>query len=417
LSDGRLVEQLAGGLFAVYDPQSGSTATVHSIECGGITYVPVTDDPTITDNELHLPYQVSEYGNEKQLDEEIEEYLAYFCDAPALELKFAAKLIRLSYIQDRLREVPYLHAFGQGGSGKTRFTDVVGMACHRPLMLVSGTAASTFRICEQYTPTLCFDEFNPQLSSEDTEAMIQILNAGFQRRRKVPRSEKGQNGAFITRFYRPFGIKIFSGLKMTGSFPFESRTIPVLLSTTRRKDITFCDTGEIDARSEPLREKLTLWRLRNWHRDYQILIRETEAVFKEREVLPRYVQIGVPLGILIGDPETKERFIASLEARTKDARQDQAETIDGQIVAAIHQLLTVTREETVYLQSEDGRAPAFGDPCALLSLPRLLEACAECLPEKNPTSEGSRQNHLDWQAGQKPRPTYPANLSSCLKRV
>lgn len=382
LPDGRLIEQIAGGQFMVYDPQTATATPANSVECDGVVYVPVTDDPTVADNELHLAYQLTEYHKEKYLDEEIEDYLAHFCDAPALELRFAAKLVRLSYIQDRLNEVPYLHAFGQPGSGKTRFSDVVGMACYRPLMLVSGSAASTFRICESYMPTLCFDEFNPQLKSDDTEALIQILNAGFQRRRKVPRAEKGPNGAFITKFYRPFGIKIFSGLKLTGSFPFESRTIPILLSTTRRKDIGFCDTGEIDTLSAPIREKLTLWRLRNWHRDYQIKIRETELIFKQREILPRYIQIGVPLGMLIDDADTKDKFIASLEARTKDANQEQAESIDGQIVAAIHQLLTVTIQGEVELMPEDGKAPVFGEPCGLLSLPLLLDACAESLPEK-----------------------------------
>jgi hypothetical protein len=89
-----------------------------------------------------------------------------------------------------LREVPYLRIVGPSGSGKTRISDVIGMASHRPYLLVEGSAASTFRISDRYQATLCFDEFNPILDSEDRAALIQILNAGFQRRPKVPRVEK-----------------------------------------------------------------------------------------------------------------------------------------------------------------------------------------------------------------------------------
>ncbi len=130
LSDGRLIEQINDGRFVIYD---GSGVEYGArVDCDGVTYAPITGDPCVEDNDLHLPDQVSEFGDEAALDKQIEEYLARFCDAPARELKIAAKLIRLTYIQDKLNEVPYLHVVGPSGYGKTRMSDVVGMACPSP---------------------------------------------------------------------------------------------------------------------------------------------------------------------------------------------------------------------------------------------------------------------------------------------
>jgi hypothetical protein len=81
LYDGRLIEQLAGRVFAVYDDSSVDTAS--KVECDGITYLPISGDPCIEDNDLHLPKHLIEYGEERLLDEEIEDYLSKFCSAQA----------------------------------------------------------------------------------------------------------------------------------------------------------------------------------------------------------------------------------------------------------------------------------------------------------------------------------------------
>ena len=382
LPDGRLIEQLQGAKFAVYDGSAIEYAT--RVECDGTVYMPVTGDPCIEDNDLHLPERLTEYDEERLLDEEIETYLSMFCDAPARELKFAAKLIRLTYIQDQLIEVPYLHIVGPSGSGKTRMSDVVGMACHLPYLIVEGSAASTFRISDKYGVTMCFDEFNPMVDSEDQAALIQILNAGFQRRRKVPRVEKGPNGEFVTRSFRPFGIKIFSGLKLTGSYAFQRRTIPIQLSVTKNPKIPYCDDGTIDVLSAPLREKLTLWRLRNLTKDYRVLIRKTEAIFKSREIMPGFVQIGVPLAMLIEDEKLRDDFISTMETRTTDAAEDRRESFDGRIVALIHGRLFDIDDDGKAQWKVKGDLSELedGKPCEALRVELLTELINEGVPEK-----------------------------------
>jgi hypothetical protein len=389
LSDGRLIEQLHKGVFAVYD---GSTIEYAScVECDGVIYEPITGDPCIEDNDLHLPERLTEYGDERLLDEEVENYLSKFCDAPARELKFAAKLVRLTYIQDRLNEVPYLHIIGPSGSGKTRMSDVVGMACHRPYLLVEGTASFAFRISEKFTATLCFDEFNPKVDSDDQQALIQILNAGFQRRRKVPRVEKGANGEFVTRSFRPFGIKIFSGLKLTGSYAFQRRTIPIQLSITTNKDIPYCDDGLIDELSAPLREKLTLWRLRNLARDYRSLIRTTETIFKSKEVMPGFVQIGVPLAMLIEDKKLQGEFIATMETRTSDVAEEKKESFDGRIVGLIHSRLFDVDENGEAKWKVKGNLPELieGEACEGLRVELLITSLNDGVSEKKKITDSA----------------------------
>jgi DNA polymerase I-like protein with 3'-5' exonuclease and polymerase domains len=403
LSDGRLIEQLHGGQFALYD--GSAVEYVSSVECDGITYTPITGDPCIEDNDLHLPERLTEYDQERFLDEEIETYLATFCDAHPRELKFAAKLIRLTYIQDQLIEVPYLHIVGPSGSGKTRMSDVVGMACHLPYMIVEGSAASTFRISDKYGVTMCFDEFNPQVDSEDQQALIQILNAGFQRRRKVPRVEKGPNGEFVTRSFRPFGIKIFSGLKLTSSYAFQRRTIPIQLSVTKNPKIPYCDDGTIDVLSAPLREKLTLWRLRNLTNDYRALIRKTEAIFKSRDVMPGFVQIGVPLAMLIEDETLRDQFISSMQSRTDDAKEDRRQSMDGQSVSLIHSRLFDVLEDGTARWKVKGDLPELveGEPCEALRIDLLKDSINADLLERQkftPTRYGIHLKSLGFRSAQ-----------------
>lgn len=380
LPDGRLIEQIHNGLFAVYNGASIEYST--RVECDNVTYLPIKGDPCIEDNDIHLPDHLTEYDKEEYLDQEIETYLATFCDAPVRELKYAAKLIRLTYIQDRLNEVPYLHIVGPSGSGKTRMSDVVGMACHRPFLLVDGTASFAFRISEKFSATLCFDEFNPKVDSDDTHALMQILNAGFQRRRKVPRTEK-INGEFVARMFSPFGVKIFSGLKITDSYAFQRRTIQIQLSVTLNKNIPFCDDGRIDELSAPLREKLTLWRLRNWKEDYRSLTKKTESIFKSKDILPGYVQTGVPLAMLIKDIGLQNEFMASMESRTSDAKEEKRESLDGRIVSLVHSRLFDVEEGQAHWKIK-GDLPLLeeGKPCEQMRVAFFVDCLNDGIPDK-----------------------------------
>jgi len=144
LPDDRIIEQVAGGVFAIYDPATKDVTYAGEVECEGVAYRPLDDD-FILRGGLQLPDRLIEYLDERSLDAEIETCIRRYCDAPERELKLAAKYARLSYVADRLNEISYFRATGERGCGKSRFIGVVGMLCLRPVLVTSPSAASLYR--------------------------------------------------------------------------------------------------------------------------------------------------------------------------------------------------------------------------------------------------------------------------------
>lgn len=71
-------------------------------------------------------------------------------------------------------------------SGKTRLAELLSFTCSNPRMLTGATAATVFRLIEDESPTLFFDEAESQ-SSEAADTMREVMNSGYRRGQFVPR--------------------------------------------------------------------------------------------------------------------------------------------------------------------------------------------------------------------------------------
>lgn len=380
LSDGRILEQIAGSRFAVYDPIEGEVYYQSSVSCGNITYLPLDDD-FILQGGLHLPDRLIEYYDERDLDAEIEACIRHYCDAPDRETRLAAKYAKFSYIADKTFELSYFRAIGPAGSGKSRFIGTVGMICLRPILVTSPSAASLFRTIDAFAPTLIVDECNFESGSEDASALMQILNCGFQRLTSISRMERGTDGRQTLRMFSAYGPKLIGSLKVSDSPAFESRCVPVPLQKTSRKDIPFRMSAKMMADFAELRAKLLLWRLRHWNRDIEQLLDQAEAELKGYPIEPRYVQIAIPLyAMLADDASLKDEFARMLVGRSEDAANDRRESFDGELMTAIHGLLIEV--------DEDGNAslntpePEEGKACELVPIERVTDILNADLPEK-----------------------------------
>jgi len=383
LSDGRLAEQIAGGMFAVYDPERGETTYHRKVEDDLHLYETLQDDFVLRGG-LFLPERLIEYGNEASLDAEIEACISRYADVPSRELKLSARYVRLTYIADKLNELSYLRATGERGSGKSRYISAVGMLCLRPISVSSPSAASLFRMMDAYQPTLILDECNLAVGSEDTDMLIQILNSGFQRVTNIPRIEKGGDGQMTIKLFSPFGPKLIGGLKLSDSGAFESRCVQVELQKTLRKDIPFRMTARMLQDFADLRAKLYLWRLRNWSRDYEQAFDDAEAELKNYQIEPRFIQIAIPVYGLTADAKLKADFARMLENRTDDADDDKKESFDGLLVATVHRLLFEVGEDDKAAWKDFGSnpAPEEGQPLDLASIEQITNTINEGVTEK-----------------------------------
>lgn len=345
LSDGRIVEQTTKG-FAIYSPDQDKIEFAPSVEDKDCVFAL---QPLQADNRgemaVGLASDVLEYGSEAALDNEIEKYLLRHIDLPDTERKLVVQYVKLTYLTDKLEELPYLRAVGHRGNGKSRFIHAVGMICHRPTFLVSITAASLFRLMNAYHPTLIIDEANLEADSEDTQAIMQVLNAGYQRIAKIPRVEGGNGTIRQIEYFDPFGAKILASLKIFDSAAFESRCIRILMQKTKRNDIRFRLSIKMKREAEVLRNMLLLFRFRNHQRDFETELDLAEMELKSKNIEPRYVQIGTPLYAILTDNNLRQEFAAMLKSRDNADAEERLETFDGNLVSVMHQLLCIVESE------------------------------------------------------------------------
>jgi DNA polymerase I-like protein with 3'-5' exonuclease and polymerase domains len=410
LSDGRLIEQLASG-FASYDGEAVSYC--QAVEDEGITYRPL-EDSFISEGGLLLPDALLEYHDDRALNAEIESYIQRHLDLSDRDRKLSAAYIRLTYLFDKLLELPYLRPIGPRGNGKSRFVSVIGGICYRPVTLISPSAASLFRIVDRFKPTLIVDEANFSDSGDDTQALMQILNAGYQRIARVPRAE-GNNGQFEVRLFDAYCPKLIASLKASDSQAFESRCIQIQMERTRRKDIRLRLSGQLLKEQAELRAKLTLWRLRNWRRDFEDLLDQAEAELKRHDIEPRYVQVSTPLFALIADASLKAEFIKMVKGRDEADAEERKESFDGQLVTIIHGLLFEVDEAGEV--PPRATLPEEGKPCEAATVEAITQAINEGIAEKKQHQTrwiGRQLRKLGFQTAEISRRQSPVWKKSAL---
>ena len=371
LTDGRIIEQIRGG-FAVFNPDTGEHEIKDEVEdADGTNYTP-NADALFSEGGLHVADDLTEYGTEKQLIEDVEKYLLKYLDLQPLFLKLTALYILFTYIFDKFLELSYINATGDAGSGKSRFGLAMALTSRRGLALITPSAASVFRIVDKFQPTLFLDEFNSG-DSDDAAAIIQILNAGFQRTGKIPRQLGASDGNFKTELFDPFCPKIIGSSKKTNSNAFNSRCIEIEMERTARKDIPLSLSFQMLKDAAQLRNKLTLYRLRSFNKDFETRRENAESRLKTTGITGRSIQVNCPLFALIESEDIKKEFIALLQGRDAVLAEEKALSLDGEIVDKIHTLLFETDENGTVLNATNFKElPKNDEVCEQLRVERLL---------------------------------------------
>ena len=339
LTDGRIIEQIRGG-FAVFDPATGEHEITDAVEdADGTSYTPIDDEILQKDGGIFLADDLVDYGTQSELITEVENYLHNNVDITPHYRRITALYILFTYIFDKVLELPYLNPTGDAGSGKSRFGRTAVLASRRGMLLTAPSAASIFRIVDEFKPTLFVDEFNSDDSNDDTKALIQILNSGFQFGNLIPRQVPALDGKFKTKLFDGYCCKVFGSLKKSGSTAFNSRCVEIKMEKTIRNDLPFRLKPKLLDDSQTLRNKLTLWRLRNFEMDFETRLDEAEIKLKREKIQPRLVQVSIPLFALIDSDELKRDFTSLLQGKNETLHQEKQLTFDGKLIKAIHACL------------------------------------------------------------------------------
>ena len=323
--------------FVEFNLGTGEVKTVDYIMQGGSRVTP-RQFLTGEREAIKLPTGVAEYGNTPSLLREVEAYIFRYLDVSHGFRKCAGYYILFTWLYDRFSTLPYLRSLGDTGTGKSRGLDVIGGLCYKPTM-VSGciTPAPIYRMLNRWNGTMILDEADLQNSDEYSE-VIKILNCGFERGRPVIRAVKDNPDKL--QFLPTFGPKVFATRKRFKDPALEARCLTEIMVETTRDDIPATLTSKFYKEQAELRNKLLLFRLRNYEK-----INPEEAIpLNLHGIEPRLRQISAGFASLFaGQPEVLADYQAFIQHHQRELIEHRAATTIGQVV---EQLFALTESHT-----------------------------------------------------------------------
>ncbi len=328
LSNGLLAEEAYDGkeaFFLLYDPKTDSVEKVGELRLPDGRVVKPIFNEDVRNRIVLLPSEAEEYGSEEELRRELREFLDRWHEAPDdLSRELDVEYVRLTYFQDLLPQLPYRRNLAPWGRGKSAWIDAVGSVCYRAVSLAGcDTDKSIVRTLHLWRGTALIDEADFGDSSLYA-FIIKILNIGYDRRRGWYRRCDDNNQRRVVAYY-VYGAKLLATRKRYRDVALESRCI----TTIGRENVNpmpLFRMERFEAEAQRLRNKLILWRLRNYHR-FKEMVRELESpeiaerLYDGAEGLSsRVKQIILPLWLIAGDSmrktlvELAQRFDAQLKA-------------------------------------------------------------------------------------------------------
>lgn len=209
----------------------------------------------------------------------------------------------------------------------SRFLFTLGHLHYKP-MIVAGalTPAVVFRIINKWKGTLLIDEGDQQ-NSDESNSFIKIMNCGYEKGMPVSRCDKNDPNKLD--FFDVFCPKVITTRKRFEDKATESRCMTNIMVQTFRNDIPDILTQKYYDSVNSLRNKLLLWRLRN----YDTI--DPEAGFRVNldKYEPRLRQVNRSFVSLFADNQNRlNEFFAHLDKYQSAIIQERAESFEGIII-------------------------------------------------------------------------------------
>ncbi len=312
---------------------NGLVRKAYQHETAKVTYLPTND--LLVGEVVHFASTAVPYDSQALLFKEIRTFIHRYLELPADFEEIASLYVLLTWVYEFAPSIPYLRVIGDWGTGKTRFLQVAGAICFRPIFASGATTpAPIFRILEQFRGTLVLDEADFKDSAAWTE-MVKLLNNGYRPGMPVLRADK-ENGKWYPRSYQVFGPKLIST-----RFPFkdealESRCLTSEMLPLTRNDIPRVLPPSFDKEVGDLRSKLLTFRLANLTR---LKGKTFGNELLEPNLQPRLQEILIPLKAMLNGDQTMAEALAGFVHRLQDslyARRQ--ESHNGKVLAAIIEL-------------------------------------------------------------------------------
>ena len=325
--------------FFVYDSKKETIEKMYEIELNGIKHKPIRDEEVIK-KAILLPNGTEEYGSDKELDKSIKDFIKKWLDVPKNVLQFALWNIKRSWVFERFHTLNYLRALGDTGMGKTRFLDALGYIHYKPIATSgAASAAAIFRIAEKWKGTLIIDEADFS-KSDESQAIIKIINHGYEKGKFIMKCDKDDHNK--VQFFDAYCPKILATRKTFEDKATESRCITHVMEGTERQDIPLNLNKFFWEESLLLRNKLLLWRFRNYFK----INPNSETDFNLGDIEPRVKQIVSSfVNLFINDTEQLEEFKGFISDYQEELIDERKNTFEGVVVETIYNLINDGRTD------------------------------------------------------------------------
>jgi hypothetical protein len=312
---------------------NGSVRKVYQHETAKATYLPTQD--ALVGEVVHFASTATPYDSQTRLFREIRSFIHRYLELPVDFEEIASLYVLLTWVYEFAPSIPYLRVIGDWGTGKTRFLQVAGSICFRPMFASGATTPSPiFRILEQFRGTLVLDEADFKDSAAWTE-MVKLLNNGYRPGMPVLRADK-ENGKWFPRSYQVFGPKLISTRFNFKDEALESRCLTSEMLPLTRDDIPRVLPPAFDKEVNDLRAKLLTFRLANLTR---LKGKTFGNELLEPNLQPRLQEILIPLKVMLNGDGAMAEALAAFVHRLQDSlfsrRQD---SNAGRVLGAIIEL-------------------------------------------------------------------------------
>jgi len=312
---------------------NGLVRKAYQHETAKVTYLPTQD--ALVGEVVHFASTAVPYDSQALLFKEIKRFIHRYLELPADFEEIASLYVLLTWVYEFAPSIPYLRVIGDWGTGKTRFLQVAGSICFRPMFASGATTPSPiFRILEQFRGTLVLDEADFKDSSSWME-MVKLLNNGYRPGMPVLRADK-ENGKWYPRSYQVFGPKLIST-----RFPFkdealESRCLTSEMLTLTRDDIPRVLPPAFNKEVNELRAKLLTFRLANLTK---LKGKTFGNELLEPNLQPRLQEILIPLKVMLnGDGAMAEALVGFVHRLQDNLYYRRKESLEGKVLMALLEL-------------------------------------------------------------------------------
>jgi len=333
--------------FAVRYPDE-RIGVVDHLDLHGIRYRPVSAlNPVLTKHVVLFPAELpGESPSLRQLVGSVQGLINKYVDVDKFYESLASYYVLFSWLYDCFNTVPYLRMLGDAGTGKSRFIQVVGAMCYRPIFVTgAATTSPIFRLLDRYRGTLVLDEGDFR-SSDEAADIVKILNTGYQKTQGVVLRSGDKHAGFETEVFEVYGCKILATRKRFRDWALESRCLTHEAGgPTLRTDIPIDMPLRFwEDEVLPIRNALLRFRLEQWKPEIELDYSQMDVSVEQR-----LNQVTVALQTLIDDPELQGELRGFIREYNRQLIVERGASLTARVLEAMVGLY--------YMDLEDKRIP------------------------------------------------------------